>query len=95
MLDYSVWELEKKAGKIDQAQVQVIWETPTYPDYHWTVRGDVDEPSGPGFKEKLRAALLAIDDPAMLAQFARSQIHPGQERRLRADRGGRARRPAS
>ena len=42
VLDYSVWELEKKAGKIDESQVKVIWETPTYPDYKWTVRGDVD-----------------------------------------------------
>src|SRR5215470_10459437 len=33
VLDYSVWELESKAGKVDAAQVGVIWESPTFPDY--------------------------------------------------------------
>lgn len=73
-LDYTVWDLEKKAGKIDEQQVQVIWETPPFPDYNWTVRGDVDARYGAGFKEKLKAALLAIDDPAILDQFARSKF---------------------
>ena len=78
VLDYTVWELERKAGKIDAAQVTVIWESPTYPDYQWTVRGDVDKVYGAGFKEKLRAALLAIDDPAILTQFARSKFIPAK-----------------
>lgn len=76
--DYSVWELDKKAGKIDPALVTVIWETPTYPDYQWTVRGDVDRVYGEGFKAKLTAALLAIDDPAILGQFARSKFIPAK-----------------
>ena len=33
-LDFSVWELDRKAGKLDPAQVTVIWETPTFPDYN-------------------------------------------------------------
>lgn len=78
VLDYSVWELDRKAGKIDPTQVIVIWETPTYPDYQWTVRGDVDKVYGAGFKEKLAAALLAIDDPAILDQFARSKFIPAK-----------------
>jgi phosphonate transport system substrate-binding protein len=78
VLDYSVWELDRKAGKIDPAQVIVIWETPTYPDYQWTVRGDVDKVYGAGFKDKLRAALFAIDDPAILQQFARSKFIPAK-----------------
>jgi len=78
VLDYTVWELEKKAGKIDDAQVQVIWETPTYPDYNWTVRGDVDKVYGAGFKDKLKAAILAIDDKTILDQFARSKFIPAK-----------------
>ena len=78
VLDYSVWEFEKKAGKIDEAQVKVIWETPTYPDYNWTVRGDVDAAFGAGFKDRLAAAILAIDDPAVLAFFARSKFIPAK-----------------
>ena len=78
VLDYTVWELEKKAGKIDENQVKVIWETPTFPDYNWTVRGDVDKVYGSGFKEKLRAALISADDPAILRQFARSKFIPAK-----------------
>jgi phosphonate transport system substrate-binding protein len=78
VVDYSVWELDGKAGKVDPAQVAVIWESPTFPDYQWTVRGDVDQVYGAGFKEKLRAALIAIDDPNILAQFARSKFIPAK-----------------
>jgi phosphonate transport system substrate-binding protein len=78
VLDFTVWGLDQKAGKIDPAQVAVIWETPTFPDYQWTVRGDADKVYGAGFKEKLRAALLAIDDPAILNQFARSKFIPAK-----------------
>ena len=75
-LDFTVWALDQKAGKIDPAQVIVIWETPTYPDYQWTVRGDVDRVFGAGFKEKLRASLLAIEDRVILDQFARTKFIP-------------------
>ena len=78
VLDYSVWELEKQAGKINPAQVIVIWELPTFPDYQWTVRSGVDGIYGTGFTEKLRATLLAIDDPALLSQFARSKFIPAR-----------------
>ena len=78
VLDYSVWEFEKKAGKVDESRVKVIWETPTYPDYNWTVRGDVDSTFGTGFKDKLVAAILAIDDPIVLAYFARSKFIPAR-----------------
>ena len=78
VLDYSVWETERRAGKVDDAQVKVIWETPTYPDYNWTVRGDVDAAFGGGFKDRLTAAILAIDDPAVLASFARSKFIPAE-----------------
>jgi phosphonate transport system substrate-binding protein len=78
VVDYSVWGLDEKAGKVDPAQVAVIWESPTFPDYQWTVRGDVDKNYGAGFKEKLRAALLAIEDPAILSQFGRSKFIPAK-----------------
>ena len=78
VLDYSVWDLDSKAGKVDPAQVSVIWESPPFPDYQWTIRGDVDATFGPGFTGKVRAALLSIDDPAMLAIFARSKFIPAK-----------------
>jgi len=78
VVDYTVWNLDVKAGKVDPAQVIVIWETPTFPDYQWTVRGDVDKAYGAGFKEKLTAALLAIDDPKILGEFGRSKFIPAK-----------------
>ena len=77
-LDFTVWDLDKKAGKIDPAQVVVIWESPPFPDYQWTVRGDVDRVYGSGFKDKLTAALLAVDDRAILEPFARSRFIPAK-----------------
>lgn len=78
VLDYTVWQVETQAGKVDPAKVAVIWESPTYPDYQWTIRGDVDATFGAGFKDKVKASLLAIDDPAILAQFARTKFIPAK-----------------
>ncbi len=75
-VDYSVWDLDTKAGKVDPKTVSVIWESPTFPDYQWTVRADVDTIYGAGFTEKLKAALIGITDPAILEPFGRSKFIP-------------------
>ena len=75
-VDYSVWDLDTKAGKVDPKAVSVIWESPTFPDYQWTVRADADAIYGAGFTEKLRAALIGITDPAILEPFGRSKFIP-------------------
>lgn len=71
-LNYTVWENEVAAGNIDTDSVAVIWKTPHYPDYQWSVRGDVDKRFGAGFTQRLRKALLNMDDPELLARFPRS-----------------------
>ena len=71
-MDFSVFGLEQQAGRVDPARISVIWQTPPFPDYNWTIRGDVDRTFGAGFKERVRAALLAVRDPAILAPFGRS-----------------------
>ncbi len=71
-VNFKVWESELKEGKVDPDKVSVIWKTPPYPDYQWSIRGDVDARWGEGFKEKVKAALLNMDDPALLASFPRS-----------------------
>jgi phosphonate transport system substrate-binding protein len=73
-VDYSVWELEKKAGRVDETKIGVIWQSPPFPDYQWTIRGDVDAKFGPGFIDKVKAALIAIDDPKILEPFGRSKF---------------------
>lgn len=75
-VNFKVWDNEMKAGKIDPAKVSVIWKTPAYPDYQWTVRGDVDQRWGTGFKARVATALLNIQDPELLASFPRSKFIP-------------------
>jgi phosphonate transport system substrate-binding protein len=74
--NYKVWENELAAGKIDIEKVEVIWETPPYPDYQWTIRGDVDEVWGEGFKRKVTSALLEMEDPELLGKFPRKSFVP-------------------
>ena len=75
-LNYKVWENESALGKVDPSKVTVIWQTPTYPDYQWSIRGDVDARFGTGFKSKVREALLGIEDPDLLAAFPRRSFVP-------------------
>ena len=73
-VNFKVWDSEMLAGKIDSAKVAVIWKTPPYPDYQWTVRGDVDERWGAGFKDKIKNTLLNMKDKDLLASFPRSRF---------------------
>lgn len=75
-VNYQVWEQELSEGKIDLSKVNVIWVTPDYPDYHWTVRGDLDAKWGEGFTGKLQQALINMKDAALLASFPRSGFVP-------------------
>ncbi len=73
-VNFKVWENELKAGKIDESKVSIIWETPTYPDYQWTIRGDVAKTWGDGFTQKVQKALLDMNDPDLLASFPRKSF---------------------
>lgn len=71
-VNYAVWDNESRAGKVDPGQVAVIWRTPPYPDYNWSVRGDVDAAWGDGFTRRLTEALLEMKDEKLLRAFPRS-----------------------
>ena len=71
-VNYKVWDKQLAAGKIDSDKVKVIWRTPSYPDYQWTLRGDVNDSWGPDFQTRLTEALVGMDDPDLLASFPRS-----------------------
>ena len=75
-LNYTVWDKLVEEGDVDTDKVQVIWESPTYPDYQWTIRGDVNERFGDGFKERVKEALLSMEDPELLESFPRSGFIP-------------------
>ncbi|QXI37691.1 putative selenate ABC transporter substrate-binding protein [Pseudomonas xantholysinigenes] len=65
VLNASVWQKLVDAGKVDTSKVKVFATTPTYYDYNWTVRGNMD----PALKDKIKQAFLALD-PAKPADKA-------------------------
>ncbi len=77
-VNFKVWEKELAAGKVDTDQVQVIWHTPHYPDYQWTIRGDVDSQWGPGFTDKVQATLINIQQQELLDTFPRTSFIPAK-----------------
>lgn len=75
-VNYKVWHSALQAGKIDTDKVSIIWKTPGYPDYQWSVRGDVDKIWGDGFTKKIQQVLLKMNAPELLAAFPRSGFIP-------------------
>jgi len=57
VLNASVWDKLAGEKKVDLKKVAVIWTTPPYYDYNWTVRGDLN----PALVNKLTAAFLKLD----------------------------------
>ena len=73
-LNYKVWENEVNAGKVDTTKIKIIWRTPTYPDYNWSIRGDVDARHGIGFTEKVRQAFIGMKARDLLDSFPRTSF---------------------
>lgn len=71
-LNYTVYDTAAAEGAPEVETARVIWQTPPYPDYNWTIRGDADERFGEGFTERVKAALIGMDDPDLLASFPRN-----------------------
>ena len=74
-VNYSVWDAAVAAGSVDTDTVSVIWETPTYPDYQWSIRGDVDARFGKGFSKAVRTFSLK-PLPALARDLARRYALP-------------------
>ncbi len=75
-VNYAVWDKMVEEGAVDTERVRVIWQSPSFPDYQWSIRGDVDERFGRGFIDKVTRALQDMDDPDLLASFPRSGFVP-------------------
>jgi phosphonate transport system substrate-binding protein len=73
-VNFKVWEKMVAEKKVDTDKVSVIWNTPAYPDYQWTIRGDVDATWGEGFSDKVKQALLDMKDPELLKSFPRTSF---------------------
>jgi len=57
VLNESVFQKLIDEKKIDVTKVRVLWTTPDYYDYNWTVRGDLE----PQLIEKIKGAFLSLD----------------------------------
>ena len=57
VLNASVWDKLVQDKKVDTGKIKVIYTTPPYFDYNWTVRGDLD----PALIKKLTDAFLKLD----------------------------------
>ncbi|MAE91210.1 MAG: putative selenate ABC transporter substrate-binding protein [Pelagibaca sp.] len=75
-LNFAVYDKAVAEGAPEVETAKVIWQTPPYPDYNWTIRGDVDARFGDGFADKVQAALIGMDDPELLATFPREAFIP-------------------
>ncbi len=73
-VNFKVWDKAVEDKKVDLKKVSLIWKTPAYPDYQWTIRGDVDSVWGKGFTDKVKAALLDLEDKELLGKFPRSKF---------------------
>jgi len=71
-VNFKVWDRELAEGKIDTSKVKIIYTTPSYPDYNFSARGDLDEQFGKGFTVKLTNAILNLKDKKILNTFPRS-----------------------
>jgi len=76
VVNFQVWETMLTSGKINTDKVKVIWKSPQYPDYQWTIRANIDHQLGEGFKHKLTQALLNMKAPELLSQFPREAFIP-------------------
>jgi len=74
VLDYTVYNAAVKNGKVNTNAVSIIWTSPPYPDYNWSIRGDVEKTFGSGFIKKVQDAFIKMKDPELLATFPRKSF---------------------
>ncbi|HEY8450192.1 MAG TPA: putative selenate ABC transporter substrate-binding protein [Bacillota bacterium] len=87
-LNEAVWEDRLEAGQVDTEKVRAFYRTPAYYDYNWTIRAGVDEVFGPGTKERVVEALLAIgpEQKELLELFQTDRFMPTRNENYEAIR---------
>lgn len=68
-LNSQVWKSRVEAGEVDLEKVQLVFETPTYYDYHWVARPEL----GDDLQQQIVDALAKLDpsdpDQATILEF--------------------------
>lgn len=73
VMSYKNYNKMVKKGDIDPEVVKVIWETPDYYDYNFTIHPDVEKTFGKGFIQKVQDALVKCKDKAVLETLLREE----------------------
>ncbi len=61
VLNEKVWQKRVESKEVDLSQVDVIWRTPPYYDYHWVINPQVQQHYGEDFVTKAQNAFLKLD----------------------------------
>jgi len=69
-LSFNVYDRRVEEGETDPNTCRVIWTTPPYPDYNFTVHPSVSDE----LVEKLQRAILEMTDEDLLAAFPRRKF---------------------
>jgi len=72
-INYKTYDRMLAEGALDPERCVIIWVTPTYPDYNWSAHPSIDEDFGSGTIARLQAALIALEDPALLRALDRPE----------------------
>ena len=72
-LSYKTYDKLVAEGRIDPEVCRIVWVTPEYADYNWTAHPRLDEQFGPGFTERLQAALVGLEAPVLLEALLRPE----------------------
>jgi len=73
VISYKKYDSLVAKGQLDPNEVMIIWETPDYYDYNFTIHPDVEKTLGKGFIEKVKKALIDCKDEKVLACLERKE----------------------
>lgn len=68
-LNSQVWKARVEAGEVDLEKVQLIFETPTYYDYHWVARPELGDDLQGRIVDALKKLDPADADQAAILEF--------------------------
>lgn len=73
VLNFRTWENLVASGAIQEETCALLWPTPEYADYNWTAHPELDEAFGAGTIERVRQALVGLEDAALLEALQRPE----------------------
>lgn len=86
VLNEAVWDEAVEEGRVDVSWVREFFVTPSYFDYNWTARGDLDVELGDGFTLRVQNALVSPDgsDQDVLDLFSTDSFIESQNENYQA-----------